>query len=115
MREAALSHCLLSSLLLLENRAGTQLHTSKHVLKIWQMASNDQTSERICSQLQTRFTRQVPKAAAAALGDDVVRVDIANLDKVTLTELMTSQCPVSFSQKLQALDQALCEGHRLQR
>ena len=47
--------------------------------------------------MQTRFTRQVPKAAAAALGDDVVRVDIANLDKVTLTELMTSQCPVSFS------------------
>ena len=39
----------------------------------------------------------MPKAAAAALGDDVVRVDIANLDKVTLTELMTSQCPVSFS------------------
>ncbi|CAL1152301.1 unnamed protein product [Cladocopium goreaui] len=42
---------------------------------------------------------QVPKAVAAALGDDVVRVDIANLDKVTLTELMTSQCPVSFSRE----------------
>ena len=39
----------------------------------------------------------MPKAAAAALGDDVVRVDAANLKEVTLTELMTSQCPVSFS------------------
>ena len=39
----------------------------------------------------------MPKAAAAALGDDVVRVDAANLKEVTLTELVTSQCPVSFS------------------
>ena len=41
----------------------------------------------------------MPKAAAAALGDDVIRVDIANLNEVTLTELMTSQCPVSFSRE----------------
>ena len=41
----------------------------------------------------------MPKAAAAALVDDVVRVDTANLDEVTMTELGTSRCPVSFSRE----------------